>query len=63
MSAVDLSIDLFNQHAKEIVAGLQAGGGLMNWLSTFSRHTVLSVIMSYRDTCATRDMIIPIGQP
>jgi hypothetical protein len=32
---------LFNQHVKEIIAGLQE-----NWLLTFSRHTLLSVTVS-----------------
>jgi hypothetical protein len=48
MLAVDSNTDLFNQHVKEIVVGLQAGGQLINWLSTFSRHTVLSIALLCR---------------
>jgi hypothetical protein len=61
MLAVDSNIELFNQHVKEIVVGLQTGEQLINWLSTFSRHTVLSVILSSCDTCTTREIIIPMG--
>jgi hypothetical protein len=54
---------LFNQSVKEIVAGLQAGGGqLTNWLLILPRHTMLSVILGAHVTCATREMIKVLEQ-
>jgi hypothetical protein len=54
MSAVDSNIELSNQHVKEIVAGLQAGGATDELVVNLFKYSVLSVIFSSHATCATR---------